>query len=242
MLIDRLWEDAALEDGRRSLRVALAALRRVLEPTGTPTGTILLATRDSVTLCADAVTTGVAAFERAARRGDTETVRQLFAAGELPPTFYDDWVLRERERLTDAHDRLAQSGRVAVAEPSPAITLPPAPRDPRERLPVYLTRYIGRETERETLAALLMDATNRLITVTGTGEWAKRALSRSRWKKCAVQKRCVSSHCPMPPKPPGCRGASGSRWEWNRRTPLRARRRLRASFARRSPAELPRRA
>ena len=57
VLIDRLWTDAAPEDGRRSLRVAIAALRRLLEPTGTPSGTILAACRESVSLCAGAFTT-----------------------------------------------------------------------------------------------------------------------------------------------------------------------------------------
>lgn len=173
VLIDRFWADALVEDGRRSLRVALATLRRVLEPTGIPTGTVICATRESVSISADAVTTDVQEFDRAVRRGDTETARQRFAAGELLAAFYDDWILHERERLTDAHEKLTGRGRVAVAEPPPATELPapltPAPRDPRERLPHYLTRYIGRETERETFAALLADGTNRLITVTGTG-------------------------------------------------------------------------
>ena len=69
-LIDMLWPDAEPDVGRHNLSNALTFLRHLLEPTGIPSGTVLLADRFSVRLNPAAVTTDVAAFENAARKAE----------------------------------------------------------------------------------------------------------------------------------------------------------------------------
>ena len=62
-LAERLWPGATPKAGRESLRTALASLRRQLEPPGIPSGSVLIATRSTVTLRSEAVETDVADFE-----------------------------------------------------------------------------------------------------------------------------------------------------------------------------------
>lgn len=108
------WSDYDQDRARTCLRTALCRLRRLLEPAGTPRGTFLLTT-----------TTGeigfekesncwldVEAFEARASRAlpqpihtmeaddaqELESALQLYT-GDLLESFYDDWVLWERERL-----------------------------------------------------------------------------------------------------------------------------------------------
>ena len=127
VLIDRFWPDDDMDAARQSLRVALASLRRVLEPPETLLpGTVLIADRAFVCLAEGAFTTDTQAFEAALRHAerpqpqaqiaggaqiqDWETAIALYG-GEFLPGFYDDWVLSERERLhtlwQNAHVRLA---------------------------------------------------------------------------------------------------------------------------------------
>src|SRR5215469_3973030 len=49
-LIELMWPDSDLKDGRASLRMALSSLRRQLEPPGTPFNSVLLADRLNVRL------------------------------------------------------------------------------------------------------------------------------------------------------------------------------------------------
>jgi predicted ATPase/class 3 adenylate cyclase len=112
-LIDLLWPDADPKAGRNSLSVALSSLRNQLEPPGVPTGAVLIADRASVRLNPQMVSTDVAALreclataERAG--GRTERVAALEDAvglysGELLPGFYEEWVLQEREWLSQQH-------------------------------------------------------------------------------------------------------------------------------------------
>jgi predicted ATPase/DNA-binding SARP family transcriptional activator len=111
-LIELHWPDGDLEAGRLRLRVELSSLRRQLEPPGVPAGAVLIADRTSVRLNPHAVATDVAEFEAglqtAARAGSrTERAQQLTEVvalyrGELLPGCFEDWVLRERERLAEA--------------------------------------------------------------------------------------------------------------------------------------------
>src|SRR5579871_164283 len=112
-LIEMLWPEETLEAARNRLSVELNSLRRQLEPPGVPAGAILRADRTSVQLNPDAYTTDVAEFEAALQTAgqeekDTAQAVLLIAAielyrGELLPGYYGEWVLTERERLSDAY-------------------------------------------------------------------------------------------------------------------------------------------
>jgi DNA-binding SARP family transcriptional activator len=90
-----LWPEGNPETALTNLRNTLRWLRQEVEPPGTPAGTVLLADRASVQLCATAVTTDVAEFEAslqaAARAGDGAGRARLVAQaveryrGELLP-------------------------------------------------------------------------------------------------------------------------------------------------------------
>src|SRR5262249_36827120 len=104
------WPDVPETMGRQSLSTALKVIRRALEPPGVARNSVLAADRDSVRLVADAFTTDVADFERAAAEAgdDADRLRPAAAAyrGELLPGCYDEWVLAERRRLADVHEDL----------------------------------------------------------------------------------------------------------------------------------------
>ena len=69
-LVEMLWPEAPAGTGRHNLRTALYALRRALEPPDVDAGSVLSADRDSVRLAADAFTTDVADFKRAATEAE----------------------------------------------------------------------------------------------------------------------------------------------------------------------------
>ena len=94
--------------GRNNLRLALASLRRQLEPPDVPSGSVLLATRGAIGLDPTTVTTDVAAFESllGAARGaaEAERARLLTQAvelyhGRLLPGYYESWIPVEEARL-----------------------------------------------------------------------------------------------------------------------------------------------
>ena len=114
VLLEIFWGEHTEERARNCLNTALWRLRRVLEPDGVPRGTYLLTTpsgevgfnaRSNYWL-------DVAAFEARATQvlarplsalGPSE-IEELAAAEQLCTSdllegFYDDWALRERERL-----------------------------------------------------------------------------------------------------------------------------------------------
>ncbi len=110
VLIETFWPGDNLQAGRHSLSMALSSLRHQLEPPGVPAGAVIVADRQNVGLNAQAVTTDVAAFERAldlAARATSKTeqaerlaeaVEGLYA-GSLLPGYYEEWVLAEQGRL-----------------------------------------------------------------------------------------------------------------------------------------------
>lgn len=115
-LIELFWPDDEMEAGRTSLRGALSALRRTLEPAGTPAGSVIVAEGyHSIHLNAELVTTDVAEFEAALARADRaadsgERARQLARAveahgGPLLPGYYDLWAVTEANRLAAAYLR-----------------------------------------------------------------------------------------------------------------------------------------
>ncbi len=173
-LIEMLWPGVAPDVGRNRLRQALSTLRGLLEPRGPHEAPVLLADRLTVRLAAGALWCDALAFERLAREGQAAAARTLYR-GELMPGFYDDWVLEQRERLADLHERLGE-------EPLPlASPMPQSRRDDARTvrsasgLPNYLTRAFGLELSASRLRALVL--ARRLVTVHGPGGSGKTRLA-----------------------------------------------------------------
>ena len=104
-LADLLWPDSEPEEGRGSLRAALAALRRSLGEQGEP---LLEADRLQVRLRAGA-SVDAAGFEAAVRAAGrakgADRVGKLaeaisLYAGDLLPGYHEEWIEGERERLS----------------------------------------------------------------------------------------------------------------------------------------------
>jgi predicted ATPase/DNA-binding SARP family transcriptional activator len=112
-LIELLWPECELRAARNNLSVSLSWLRHRLEPPGVAPGAVLVSDRTAVRLNPSAVTTDVAAFHAAlqAASGSKSSPRRAeglaqaieLYRGELLAGYYDDWVLRERERLSELY-------------------------------------------------------------------------------------------------------------------------------------------
>jgi DNA-binding SARP family transcriptional activator len=108
------WSEHSQEKARRALNTALWRLKKVLEPEGIPTGTYLISAHsDEVGFnCQSQYWLDVEVFERETIHLITcpsqtvdephvqnlEKILELYR-GELLENHYDDWALRERERL-----------------------------------------------------------------------------------------------------------------------------------------------
>lgn len=109
VLVETFWPDSEPESGRKSLGVALSALRQALEPDEADRGTILRSGRISVSLNPELVTTDLGRFEQilahAAKTEDPgkrlELLREATAipAGFFLPGNYEDWAVTEADRL-----------------------------------------------------------------------------------------------------------------------------------------------
>jgi DNA-binding SARP family transcriptional activator len=107
------WSDQSEARARSCLSTTLWRIRQVLEPEGVPRGTYLIAQPDAVGFnCASDHWLDVAAFEEGVGRqlpasASTDRARDWSGAedavacytGDLLEGFYDEWALRERERL-----------------------------------------------------------------------------------------------------------------------------------------------
>jgi len=114
VLLNLFWGDYREDRARKCLNTAFWRLRKALEPEGVPRGTYLVTTsmgkvgfnRQS-NYCLD-----VAEFEKHTQKALAQPYAALTAAeartleialslysGDLLEGFYDDWILRERERL-----------------------------------------------------------------------------------------------------------------------------------------------
>jgi predicted ATPase len=173
-----LWpEEDDLLATRNRLRVTLTSLRKQLEPPGIPYGTVLDASvTNTIRLRGEAVRVDTALFEAALRSGDRETAARLYA-GELMPSFYDDWILEARERFALLAQGLESGAPLAIVANPVSMRAESAVPVLARRLPIYLTRFFGREPERERLTALLEDPQCRLVTLTGAGGQGKTRLS-----------------------------------------------------------------
>ena len=167
-LVDKFWPDDDPEAGRNSLRVALAALRRELEPEPLAAGSVLATDRFAVGFVLGAVLCDVVSFDSALKRaGRSEgearaavlTEAVACYTGPLLPGFYDDWISEERERLQaafeDALERLADyhearkdPGSALECAERLALEQDAAPDDPHSRR-VERLRHQAAETERQ---------------------------------------------------------------------------------------------
>lgn len=94
------WGEQSEARARSCLSTALWRLRQVLEPGGTQRGTYLIARPDAVGFnCQSDYWLDVAAFEEGARDWSRAEDAVACYTGDLLEGFYDDWALRERERL-----------------------------------------------------------------------------------------------------------------------------------------------
>ncbi len=185
-LIELLWPGVALGVGRNRLRQALFTLRQLLEPMGppptsalAPPAPALLADRLSVRVAPGAFQTDVQRFEHCLREGRPAQALGLYA-GELLPGFYDEWIHTERLRLATLFERASAAPAVLAPAAAPgAAALPPGVRPPidgsRSSLPVYLTRFFGRESEGARLRAEVLG--HRLVTLLGPGGGGKTRLA-----------------------------------------------------------------
>ena len=182
-LVELLWPGVALAVGRNRLRQALFTLRQLLEPprlaSTLAAAPALLADRLSVRVAPGVFDTDVQRFEHCLRDGQPAQALGLYA-GELLPGFYDEWIHAERLRLATLFERAGEvSARVAqtARSTSPALPadMPPSVDVGRSSLPVYLTRFFGRESEGARLRAEVLG--HRLVTLLGPGGGGKTRLA-----------------------------------------------------------------
>lgn len=111
-LVELLWPNDELEAARNRLRVALSTLRHQLEPPGIAAGSVLIADRTTIQMHPEAYTTDVQAFSNAfneaLRVDEEEREGHLLTAveayrGDLLPGFTEEWILGERERLSQSY-------------------------------------------------------------------------------------------------------------------------------------------
>ena len=125
-LIEMLWPDAELEQGRPTLSVALSSLRHQLEPPGAPAGSVIVANHSTVCLNPDFITTDVSQFQslvRSAEAAETTDIKKqclldaiALVRGELLPGRYEDWCAIERERLSELYVEALRSMAALLVE------------------------------------------------------------------------------------------------------------------------------
>ncbi len=182
-IAEALWpdeDDPAVVANR--LRVTLASLRRQLEPPGTPFGAVLDAGIPGCLILREAaVACDVQEFERAHAAGRLDEAAALLR-GPLLPGIYDEWVRDAQLRFEMLREELPSppaplpSGGEGLGVRGKAATPEGRGGSPSSsRLPLYLTRFIGREEDRARLLAALAGA--RLVTLTGPGGIGKTRLA-----------------------------------------------------------------
>jgi DNA-binding SARP family transcriptional activator len=112
VLLARFWPELPPDAGRNNLSVMLNSLRKALSSDDAPAGSVIVADNFNVQLNPRTVTTDVAEFEEAIRRGrdfsrsPAEQVQHLIAAvelyrGELLLGYYENWIIPEQRRLEE---------------------------------------------------------------------------------------------------------------------------------------------
>lgn len=177
-----LWPE---EDNTRAtsnrLSVALASLRRQMEPSGTPFGSVLDVSHPScILLREETVWCDVIAIEQALKAGDQEEAAELLQ-GELLPGFYEDWAVIQQHRFTTIREEIQPTLPVEDTprnQPNPRQTAFHADflhSARRYSLPLYLTRFYGRDEELEQLLESFCE--KRLVTIIGPGGMGKTRLA-----------------------------------------------------------------
>lgn len=173
-LYEALWpEDDDADAVANRLRVVLSSLRRQLEPPGALFGSVLdVGEPGRVRLRADAVWCDYTNFERLFRAGRSAEAGRL-ARGPLLPGYYEEWAVAAQADFELLREEIPAAAPASAMPPPRAADVVPPPLS--RRLPLYLTRFFGRDAERGRLLDLL--AENRLVTVTGTGGIGKTRLA-----------------------------------------------------------------
>ncbi len=133
MLAEMLWPGEGPEPVQDRFRHVLHELRGLLEPDGISKGSVILSDGKGIQLNSASIQVDVLIFESGMKSAAREDDPQLCLAllleslehygGDLLPGFYEDWILRERDRLAERHrsalsdaaERLSRSGRLAQA-------------------------------------------------------------------------------------------------------------------------------
>jgi predicted ATPase len=193
VLYEALWPEEEQQIVANRFRVALASLRRQLEPEGTPFGSVLdVSEPGMVRLRSEAVSCDVFQFEalwRAGRRAEALPLAQE----PLLPGNYEEWAISVRLHyellMQDISPSEEESSKPSAPHPAPPAANPIPATHPEPRvhsLPLFLTRFFGREREKRQLRELIRE--NRLVTVTGIGGIGKTRLAtetaRERMQEC----------------------------------------------------------
>ena len=186
-LYEALWPEDDPQVVANRFRVTLASLRRQLEPSGVVFGAVLdVGEPGRVCLRRQTVTCDAIACECLLQAGSLEEAVRLIS-GPLLPGFYEEWAISAqarfdllREELSVPRNTLPSHQETGPLPPSDAppssVRLEPpliAPYIPG--LPLYLTRFFGREYERQALRELLQ--ANRLVSLVAMGGVGKTRLA-----------------------------------------------------------------
>lgn len=185
-LYEALWPDEEPQVVANRFRVTLTSLRRHLEPDETAFGSVLdVSVPGQVRLRAETVSCDTVECDLSLRRGDRERAVQLMV-GPLLPGFYEEWAVIEQTRYELLREDLVAADSTLLVPPGNARPVPWEERSPRIQtdagaaalapsLPLYLTRFFGRENERRILSDLI--SAHRLVSLIGMGGIGKTRLA-----------------------------------------------------------------
>jgi DNA-binding SARP family transcriptional activator len=227
VLMELLWQEEEPEATRARLRQTLASLRRAIEPSGMPHGSILVADRAEARFVPGSISTDAREFDEGLRQamaapgeGRIPLLREALRLyqGELLPGYYEEWIDPERQRLADLYVRgglelaraLAEAGDVesAVEHARRATAADPLREDSHCHL-IRLLAVAGRRADalrqfrelerilREELRAAPSESTRALAAEISAGE------GRMQIENCRLKIADLSGPPPaMPERPP----------------------------------------
>ncbi len=172
-LADRLWPEADIVAARNRLKQTLAALRRLLEPPGEESGSVLVADRVTIGIQPGAISSDYGDFLAAFKAGDDARIQEI-ASREFLPGIYDEWLDDVRLWIeSNSHNQnfvpqlnVHPATQIPVREQKQAQTI---------QIPRRVTNFYGRDGE--TTAVLEQLRVNRFVTITGIGGIGKTRLS-----------------------------------------------------------------